>query len=346
MINNYDLAGFPDENGNLGRPVPAGQIIVPQKIWLKDNCIHWKMGSARIQEVSRSMLNQFIRLRDADSVLRFASEWGVLALSDNLWTGSEPGGPSFLPGRHGIKAGTEPVFAWLYYAKRAQALLNVAAALKQGKLGDMSDWDKFDAFLLVPRQHGRLMEWGEKRFGEPNFGFPWSIYNGLDTAEEHIAVARDAISFEIRAWLECWRNERTDHPSDFALRWNDEKQRWDLQIDYHGLLFPAIALQLALVLADAESLYNCSGCGIPYIRPRERKRPKSGWANYCDQCSEDGVAQRRAAESYREKRSEAVRLHSGGTSISEIAEQLKTDPARVRAWVEKRDRDAKTKTRK
>jgi hypothetical protein len=346
MINNYDLAGFPDENGNLGRPVPAGQIIVPQKIWLKDNCIHWKMGKPRMREVSRSMLNQFIRLRDADSILRFATEWGVLALSDNLWIGNEPGGPSHLPGRHGIKAGAEPVFAWQYYAKRAQAVLNVAAALKQGKLGDMSDWDKFDAFLLGPRKRERFMEWGYERMVQPNFGFALNIYNGLDTYEEHLEVARNAISEEIRAWLVCWRKDRTDHPSDFTLRWIDEKQRWDLQIDYHTQLFPAIALQLALVLADADSLYSCSGCGIPYVRPRERKRPKSGWANYCDQCSGDGVAQRRAAESYREKRSQAVRLHSGGTSIAEIAEQLKTDPARVRGWVKKRAEGGKTKTRK
>jgi hypothetical protein len=100
------------------------------------------------------------------------------------------------------------------------------------------------------------------------------------------------------------------------------------------------------VLADADSLYSCSGCGIPYIRPRERKRPKSGWANYCARCSEDGVAQRRAAENYREKRAEADRLHLGGASVSEIAEQLNTEVARVRGWLEQGRKDAKTKTRK
>ena len=57
--------------------------------------------------------------------------------------------------------------------------------------------------------------------------------------------------------------------------WIDDQQRWDLQIDYHGFLFAAIGLQLALVVAEAESLYSCSGCGVPYIRAREKKRPKS-----------------------------------------------------------------------
>ncbi len=117
------------------------------------------------------------------------------------------------------------------------------------------------------------------------------------------------------------------------MRWNGIQQRWDIQIDYHGLLFAAIALQLALVVANADSLFTCSGCAVPYIRPRERKRPKSGWANYCDQCSTEGVAKRRAVESYREKRAQAVRLSSSGVPVPEIAEQLNTEATRVRGWL-------------
>src|SRR5271163_602720 len=49
MDENYGLAGFPDENGDLGRPVPAEQIVVPEMISLKDNAIHWKMGRPRIR---------------------------------------------------------------------------------------------------------------------------------------------------------------------------------------------------------------------------------------------------------------------------------------------------------
>ena len=33
---------------------------------------------------------------------------------------------------------TGPVAAWQYYTRRAAAVLNVAAALKQNKLGDLS----------------------------------------------------------------------------------------------------------------------------------------------------------------------------------------------------------------
>jgi hypothetical protein len=172
--------------------------------------------------------------------------------------------------------------------------------------------------------------------------------------EERLRNARDNLAGEVTRWFDCWKKQEGSSKkrainggvSDFALRWIEEQQRWDLSIDYHGLLFPAIALQLALVLADADSLYNCSGCGIPYIRPRERKRPKSGWANYCDQCSKNGVAQRRATEAYREKRAQAIRMHLGGCSVSEIAEQLNADMTRVSVWLEKGSKDAKAKTRK
>jgi hypothetical protein len=347
MSINYQLTGFSDEDGKMGRLVPVGQIVVPQRIWLKNDCLCWEMGrNPKAREISRSMLNQFIRLSDADCVLRFAREWGVLALSENMSSDDSPA-EFYLPGRQRLKKGNEPISAWQFYSRRAQALLNVAAALKQGKLGDMSDWDKFATFHSEPIQHERVMQWVERRTDpdQPGFGFGFSIYNGQGTHEERLRVARDGISSEIGSWLESWRRKRSDAPSDFAVRWIDDQQRWDIQIDYHGLLFPAIALQLALVLADADSLFTCSGCGIPYIRPRERKRPKIGWANYCDSCSEDGVAQRRATESYRQKRAEAVRLYSTGSSVSKIAEELKANPTRVRAWVEKSDKNGKKKTR-
>src|SRR5580693_4859962 len=124
MTKDYDLAGFSDPDGRLGRSVPAGQIYVPERVSLKDNHILWRMGEEpKSREVSRSMLNQFIRLTDASSVLRFAREWGVLAFAggtEDDWR---------LPGREFLTEGVEPIAAWQYYSERAQALLNIAAAL-------------------------------------------------------------------------------------------------------------------------------------------------------------------------------------------------------------------------
>jgi hypothetical protein len=40
--------------------------------------------------------------------------------------------------------GAEPISAWLYYSRRARAVLSVAGTLRQGdKLGDVADWNQF-----------------------------------------------------------------------------------------------------------------------------------------------------------------------------------------------------------
>jgi len=101
---NLELAGFVDADGHLGRKVPSGQIIVPGDVTLEGGAIRWRIGkTARLREVSKSMLNQFVRLTDAQSILRFAKSWGVLALSDDILR---------TPGREHLRQGTEPIAAW------------------------------------------------------------------------------------------------------------------------------------------------------------------------------------------------------------------------------------------
>ena len=100
----FQLAGFGDVNGHLGRPVPSGQILVPGEVRRDGDTIRWRLGKTpRFQTVSASMLNQFVRLTDADSILRFAKSWGVLALSDDIVQ---------RPGRDGMREGCEPMAAW------------------------------------------------------------------------------------------------------------------------------------------------------------------------------------------------------------------------------------------
>jgi hypothetical protein len=320
-----EFAGFVDADGKIGRPVPSGHIVVPGRVWPEGDSIRWRMGkNARLREVSKSMLNQFVRLTDSESVLGFAKSWGVLAISDDT---------SLRPGRHRMREGIEPIAAWQYYSRRAEAVLQIAAALKQNKLGDLDDWSRIG--ILVPssgitKNHKESLE---ATMARPHFGMCFSVFAMDKSPEQNVKLAREFIADEVGHWLDCWKQEHTVSVSDFAVRWNDVQRRWDLQIDYHGLLFAAIAFQLALVVADADSLYSCSGCGVPYIRNRERKRPKSGWANYCEQCSKAGVAKRKAVESYREKRAQAIRMHSSGVTIPEIAEQLNTKATCVGGWL-------------
>ncbi len=126
------------------------------------------------------------------------------------------------------------------------------------------------------------------------YGMGFVVFYVDDHFDPRLLYGRQFVIQELTYWQDCWKRERSGGLSDFALRWRDDKDRWDLQIQYHGLLFAAIALQLMLVVANADSLYCCSGCGTPYIRAFDVKRPKRGCDNYCEDCRGKGIAQRNA----------------------------------------------------
>jgi hypothetical protein len=154
------------------------------------------------------MINQFVRLTDSESILRFAKRWGVLALS---------GDTVLRPGRDSMREGIEPVAAWQYYSRRAQAVLQIAASLKQRKVGDLNDWSMIG--ILVPssgyeEEHQELLKAAIPRL---QFGMGYSIFAMDQSPERNVELARGFIAREIGLWLNCWKLEKTTDTSDFAL---------------------------------------------------------------------------------------------------------------------------------
>ncbi len=322
------VAGYTDENGDLGRPVPSGHVMVPGQIWLEEEAIHWKLpGHAKSREPSRAMLTEFVALHQAKSsevILRFARDWGVLMLT---------GGKSPRPCGEAMAEGIEPIAAWRYFSRRAAAVLNIAAALKDGKLGDLADWG------VIAAVHAGGEEAEEESFNSAverhkyGMGFLIDIPRGRQH-QSAVDQGRDLLANEVGQWLRFWKAGRIRGLSDFSLHWSPTAQKWQLRIEYDGYLFAAIALQVALVVAEADSLYTCSACGIPYIRTK--KRPKAGWANYCDTCIERGIGGRRAVENYRKRKADAKRLASEGLTPAQIAAKVNSDPETVKGWLRKR----------
>ena len=72
------MGGYTDSNGDLGRPVPSGHILVPGQIWRDGDAIRWKLaGHAKFRQPSRTMLTEFVALHQASSpnmILRFARD--------------------------------------------------------------------------------------------------------------------------------------------------------------------------------------------------------------------------------------------------------------------------------
>jgi hypothetical protein len=276
-----------DNAGNVGKLVPAGRVVIPGSITLESECIQWKItAESHLVTPDRSMLNGFVRLWDQPprAVYSFAKRNGVLAI-----------GRHNRPGSSDPRGGLDPIGVWRFYSRRAMAVLNLTAAAKQGKIGGIEDWRELGAINDSREEWERAAGVAEK-FPLPQlFGFPRDVHD-----------ARNRIANELNAWMAVWREDRFHAASDFRIDYTGPGG-WEMQVDLHGMLFPAIALQLCLVAVASDTLYCCSDCGYPFVRPREKNRPRPGVANYCPECVDLGIPARRASKRYRERKADAQR---------------------------------------
>jgi DNA-directed RNA polymerase subunit RPC12/RpoP len=343
MVSDWELANLTNENGDLGRPVPSGHVRIPDEIRLDpaSEFLTYDPGGFELRPFTPMALNGFLALNQKPirAVERYAREWGVLQLrpptrveqwrlrydEDELRTllrkkPCEPASGWLLPG-------LEPVIAWHYYSLRACAILNIAASVKNSPSGwgAPADW--------------AVVGWEPDRCGltdEELQGHRWGL-GAWPPPREHPRrpvirgslhdQAQRIIEGEVGNWLRRGR-------VSFGIG-VDGSRGWQIGVNYsNGCLFSAIALQLALTVAGAASLYFCSNCSNPYIRPRTQRRPKAGQSNFCPDCGRP-AARRLADQRRREKMAKACRLHSKGMEIDEIAEKLSTNPATVSGWIKK-----------
>jgi hypothetical protein len=315
----WDVAGLTDLNSRLGREVGGGYIAVAPHIELSSDgtelisAIRHNEDRYRRVRPDREMLTRFAQLwnETPQSILRFARKWGGLKIDKR----GRPANPI------GSFERRESIWDWKYYSRRAHAVLNIAANLRLGKLGAIEDWVAL---------HGLVSHSGDfladlHRFGpfmlEGFVGtrYPLVLRKGF---KRSIADEKYILSLEATVWLRLGR-------VTFVV--GVEPAGWNLEVDYGGCMLGAVALQIALVLADASSLYKCSGCNEHYIR--KKKAPKRGQSNYCDKCGRRKALQR-ADQTRRGKMAAARRLSRvDGVSISEIAKRLNSRPTTIRRWV-------------
>src|SRR5260370_42214777 len=116
--------------------------------------------------------------------------------------------------------------------------------------------------------------------------------------------------------------------SILSIRRDNRRNAWVTEIDFGSRLFAVLALQLLLTVADADGLYNCDGCKLPYARPRQLKRPKPGQSNFCPQCGRQ-AALRHADLRRKSRMRQARQLYGEGMSVVGIAHPLKATPSTV-----------------
>ena len=123
-----------------------------------------------------------------------------------------------------------------------------------------------------------------------------------------------------------------------ALQPAQNDSRWELGIQYGentfvGFLYSAIALQLALTVGGADSLYVCSSCCLPYIREVNDKDPGQGRDNFCEDCRRSGAPLKFADKRRRERMAAARTLADQGLEPAEIAATIGARPQSVLRWI-------------
>jgi hypothetical protein len=91
-------------------------------------------------------------------------------------------------------------------------------------------------------------------------------------------------------------------------------------------------MQMLLVVSGRDVWVACSACGRPYPPDRE---PRVGEAQYCDECRQDGIPEKRAKQAERRRIAEARRLHAAGIPPAEIVAKLAASSPRTRVTLAK-----------
>ena len=300
-------------NERFGRRISSGIVVSPGGLISlgPDDTLLWEYDQMQWKRPPDDLLDRFIVLwqKRPRDIISFAEKWGALRIDSNA---------------NPIDAlsGAEPLAAWRFLSRRAYATLRIAKGLEKGQTGDEEDWALLstnwtyststwiDPPNEVFRALGNHLRWEfDDRPGKGGF------HNAIEYAKATIAG-------EVSGWLAKFM-------VTMRMEW---KPRWQLEMYYQGRMLGAIALQLALAVANAESLFTCNGCGRPYIRSKQRK-PNAGQANFCSECAGRRKPQREAEKRYRENRREARKLAAQGVPVTDIARKLDRTAAVVQGWL-------------
>jgi DNA-directed RNA polymerase subunit RPC12/RpoP len=302
----------------LGRPLLSESLYVHDGISLSPDrkALVWELDAHHVNVVKPTprMIESFLALDRAspEAVARFAKKWGVFDFM-KLRSGF-PVGLSFqLEGARWVLYSRylavapptrEPLQLWQTVVSDFRAALNVAARLRLGLRPSSEDTSRLEAAHICSEGAVPLRKW----------------------CADSTAWARFLLDVQIQIWSSGGRVGLILRPTgDLSV------PGWSVRASFHGL-FGALALQLMLIVAEADSLYCCSGCGRPYLRSSKKRRPRLDGNNYCALCGRKRAV-RDAKERQRRKKAEARRLHAEGVSTKEIAARLNTREEHVQRWV-------------
>ena len=170
--------------------------------------------------------------------------------------------PSFLIEETGERpwceaTGVESIKDWLFWAKMAASILNIAAALNSDLLPQRADWE---TIITSASEEKSLL---------------------IDSLLSRHWIAKVYLQESVNRWLHL-ANVR------LSLGWPIGVPMPTLVIEANT--FGVLGVQLLTAVTGAQSLAVCDGCVKPYVR--EGRRSQSGRANYCPVFRSQSVPER------------------------------------------------------
>jgi len=209
--------------------------------------------------VPRNLLLQFVTLKNAKDVLRFARRYGSLSLCKHglPYTHSQfrllLEQPKFCR-----ELEYQPIEVWLTWARKLNAGLMLAYDLHRGVHGNRQNWE------LVFADTG----WLDQDYCLSDLGGYWQ-------QSEHVTAER--------VWLEDLTN-RYIQIACVRLHFSflgDDFNETPPKIGFAGNLFGMLAIQFIHAVSNTDGPAICSSCGVAYFPDR---RPKANQNHYCTTC--------------------------------------------------------------
>ena len=253
---------------------------VPDWVRVKDGKLVYPVPPWRSEapRPDRRMLAELLLLAEcadlAERVRSYATKWGVLGICRHgALAGHQllEGAQSSLcaPAGYPAKELSEAVERWQYWASFMRSLLNMAAAVESGEVGDAEDWKSLPR--VPPRWFQRL------RIGD-------------------LAVARKIVAAATTTLLAA---------APLAIRLVPEDGRYAMRLGpavHFSALFCALAIEVANQMVGRK-LAVCSGCG----RLFSARHARTGRSRWCPRAACRRAAQAEASRKYRRRQNEQLR---------------------------------------
>lgn len=290
-----EFAEFMPEDGKLDHnSLPSQRLLIPPQIELKGDVLAWQFPDAITTHWKGAeptgALDAFRRVRDGEGALRFAQEYGVLAICEHGLPATHTCRPSlfFHEGQdrtsclpHGWPHPAEPIDRWLHFARQIDAALRVAAALYDDRPGAIEDWETI--FEDLKGGQTQLPGWLRPTIGN---------------LAESVAVGRFYLAGLINEWLALSGLQLRFAWGVLATK-TGEAPRFEFGGPFLMGSFWALALQLAVALSKSGGIAICEGCRRPY--PTGKRKPQAKRRHYCLVCRKAGIPARDRQRRHREK---------------------------------------------